>query len=256
MNTVLFDKFLDSIFTESESYSKEFFYRWHRAVGEFYSSSLEMEDDEIVRFLRKHPVDMAVVCKECKDLEPEVFAIRHWTTHIVPVTEEEGFRILDDERPLREKESALDESKDDFCINAHFGLGMWIRNNWIYRPDSDDVVVKERYDKCISMLTGLKPDDPLFFFPADSLSDEFLGKYYDHLKEFVRSAEPVEEFRHMPAKCPHCGRKVLPILYGSPGPEMMEAEERGEIILGGCLLTDSIPDCACPCCGQSFRVTD
>ena len=59
--------------------------------------------------------------------------------------------------------------------------------------------------------------------------------------------------RRKPVKCPHCGGKVLRIAYGDPGPEMLEAANRGEIILGGCLISDESPDYACPDCGQTFR---
>ncbi|GAA3959253.1 hypothetical protein GCM10023085_47050 [Actinomadura viridis] len=34
--------------------------------------------------------------------------------------------------------------------------------------------------------------------------------------------------------CPRCGGAAAPVLYGLPGPEMFEAAERGEIVLGGC----------------------
>ena len=35
--------------------------------------------------------------------------------------------------------------------------------------------------------------------------------------------------------CPRCGSvEAIRIVYGYPGPEMAEAEERGEIRLGGC----------------------
>lgn len=250
MNTEIFEKYLDSIYVDSAVYDKEFFYRWYHAVGQYYRSELSMKDDEIVGFLRKHPIDLAKVCKQCSDVKPEVYAARHWAYHIVPVTEEEGFGILDDLLTLQKKEFALDGSKDDFCFGEHFGLGAWIRNNWIHGFECDDEVVRERYDKCYKMLSGSQP----MCFNLDSISDDFLQKYYDHLLGFVRVAKPVEVVRSKPSKCPYCGRKVLPVRYGSPGPEMMEAADRGEIILGGCLIRDDNPDYTCPCCGQSFRV--
>ncbi len=37
-----------------------------------------------------------------------------------------------------------------------------------------------------------------------------------------------------------CGsRAILPICYGSPGPEMQEEARRGEIYLGGCVLLNA-----------------
>ncbi len=33
--------------------------------------------------------------------------------------------------------------------------------------------------------------------------------------------------------CPTCGAKAVPIVYGFPSPDLMEAYDRGEIHLGG-----------------------
>ena len=39
-----------------------------------------------------------------------------------------------------------------------------------------------------------------------------------------------------PERCPSCGSKrVVPIVYGLPGPEAIAEAERGEISLGGCI---------------------
>ena len=53
--------------------------------------------------------------------------------------------------------------------------------------------------------------------------------------------------------CPKCGSSdVVPIVYGYPLPEMMEAAERGEIELGGCCVTDEDPTLYCKACGVPF----
>lgn len=52
--------------------------------------------------------------------------------------------------------------------------------------------------------------------------------------------------------CPACGGKLLPIVYGLPGPEACEAAERGEIALGGCIVTGDDPRLACTACGERF----
>lgn len=173
------------------------------------------------------------------------------TLRQVPITEEEAFKILDKVYTLWEKEAAIDMDRSDFSSEEHFGLGLWIRNHWVYRPESNDPAVLERYDKCLEMLIGVQHGDPLFFHP-DSVSADFLEKYYDHLKEFVASRnEPIRVTRK-PGKCPHCGGKVVPIVYGGPAPEMMADAERGKIILGGCCISPNSPDYACTVCGQRF----
>ena len=61
-----------------------------------------------------------------------------------------------------------------------------------------------------------------------------------------------------PEKCPKCGGKVLDILYGMPMGEAFEAEERGEIILGGCCIqidgegNSLMPDWQCKKCNVQF----
>lgn len=54
--------------------------------------------------------------------------------------------------------------------------------------------------------------------------------------------------------CDHCGRAVVPIAYGMPGDETIRAVERGEIVLGGCMLpVGAGPSHQCPC-GATKRV--
>ena len=55
--------------------------------------------------------------------------------------------------------------------------------------------------------------------------------------------------------CPKCkSDRTAPILYGYPSHEAFEAAERGEILLGGCELIDSMPheDYGCLKCGYRW----
>jgi hypothetical protein len=59
--------------------------------------------------------------------------------------------------------------------------------------------------------------------------------------------------RKSPEPCPKCGSlDVVPIMYGLPGPEMMEAANRGKIALGGCCVGDRDPQQECKACGVQF----
>ena len=49
-------------------------------------------------------------------------------------------------------------------------------------------------------------------------------------------------------KCPKCGEKLIEIVYGMPGPELFEASEQGEVILGGCCIGDEDPGYRCKKC--------
>jgi len=67
------------------------------------------------------------------------------------------------------------------------------------------------------------------------------------------------------SKCPTCAvGKLIPIIYGMPGRELMEQNERGEVELGGCVVTEVFdpvsgfisgdPELYCPKCeGRFFR---
>jgi hypothetical protein len=67
------------------------------------------------------------------------------------------------------------------------------------------------------------------------------------------------------SKCPTCNAgKLIPIVYGLPLRELMEQSERGEVELGGCIITEVFdpergfvsgdPELYCPKCeGRFFR---
>ena len=58
------------------------------------------------------------------------------------------------------------------------------------------------------------------------------------------------------ATCPRCGvdAPMIPIVFGYPMPETFEAADRGELILGGCLVAGENPTHRCSACGQDVIV--
>jgi hypothetical protein len=53
-----------------------------------------------------------------------------------------------------------------------------------------------------------------------------------------------------PEVCPACGAgTVAYILYGHPSDEAWEAEEAGELVLGGCCVSEDDPCWQCTSCG-------
>ena len=51
-------------------------------------------------------------------------------------------------------------------------------------------------------------------------------------------------------KCPNCAcEKVLEIVYGKPPSDILEAADRGEVILGGCVISKDSPKMQCSFCG-------
>jgi hypothetical protein len=48
--------------------------------------------------------------------------------------------------------------------------------------------------------------------------------------------------------CPACKTPLIRIVFGFPGYELFEAQERGEIMLGGCCIPPYMPQGWCPTC--------
>jgi hypothetical protein len=49
--------------------------------------------------------------------------------------------------------------------------------------------------------------------------------------------------------CPACGsRDAVQIIYGLPGRELMDAELRGKVVLGGCIVGPESPEYECRAC--------
>jgi len=53
--------------------------------------------------------------------------------------------------------------------------------------------------------------------------------------------------------CPRCGDEAVRIAYGLPTGRTFAAAERGEIVLGGCLITGQDPDRAYLSCHHHWR---
>ncbi len=50
--------------------------------------------------------------------------------------------------------------------------------------------------------------------------------------------------------CPICGERALVrVVYGPPTRETEQAAARGEVVLGGCLVSGSDPEYVCAACG-------
>ena len=67
----------------------------------------------------------------------------------------------------------------------------------------------------------------------------------------MSNTKPIEVNRK-PTKCPTCGGKVVIINYGEPTYEAYQAEQRGELVLGGCLIGPDAADWQCVQCGAQF----
>lgn len=85
----------------------------------------------------------------------------------IPKTKNEAFAQLDAMLSDEEKRELV---KSD-PIEHHFSLGMWIRNNWIYQQEEEDV---KRLGKAFKT--------EMLFFEADELSMKIIEYYQRYLK--------------------------------------------------------------------------
>ena len=85
----------------------------------------------------------------------------------IPQTKNEVFAQLDGMLSEEEK-SELAKSEP---IEYHFSLGMWIRNNWIYEQDEEDVNRLAKEFKADYMIIN-----------PDSISEKIIESYQRYLK--------------------------------------------------------------------------
>ena len=70
-----------------------------------------------------------------------------------------------------------------------------------------------------------------------------------HVVEYGGDDEEV-----FPVRCPRCGSSNLrPIVRGMPGPELVDAAERGEVVIGGCVVGELDPTRRCGGCGVELH---
>ena len=81
-----------------------------------------------------------------------------------------------------EKKVALKTPDDaEFASNQHFGLGLWVRNNWIYGGKVERSVLT---GAGIESEPGKTVHEALLFgMTADDLSTKFVELYHKHLRE-------------------------------------------------------------------------
>tara|TARA_Y100001970_G_scaffold75158_1_gene95249 strand:- start:1091 stop:1360 length:270 start_codon:yes stop_codon:yes gene_type:complete len=54
--------------------------------------------------------------------------------------------------------------------------------------------------------------------------------------------------------CPKCeSSKVISIVYGMPASDLAEDEEKGKIVLGGCVIREGMPDYRCKECKYEWE---
>ncbi len=102
-----------------------------------------------------------------------------------PKTLEEAFEIIDSLLTDEDKRDALKTQDDEeFASKQHFGLGLWVRNNWIYEGKVERAVLT---GATVELEPGeVIPEALLFGMTPDDLSAKFVELYHKHLREIFK----------------------------------------------------------------------
>ncbi len=92
--------------------------------------------------------------------------------------------MLDELLTDEEKRDALQiQDDEEFASSQHFGLGLWVRNNWIYGGKVERSVLTGTQ---VEIKPGEMIPEALLIGPdADELSVKFVELYHKHLMETI-----------------------------------------------------------------------
>jgi hypothetical protein len=93
----------------------------------------------------------------------------------IPKTKDECFALLDKELSVEDKRFLLED--EAAAVDVHFSLGMWIRNNWIYKRKEEDLrnLMKQFADHPLDL--------NMMCYSPDMASQKIIESYIEHLKE-------------------------------------------------------------------------
>ena len=99
----------------------------------------------------------------------------------IPTTSRQAFKVLDAMLSVDDVLLFSSMSTEEFCIAQHFGLGLWIRNKWIFTSGEESAEERLLLEQCYRMLAGdlLKK----YYVHPDDVSGHFLKRYHRHLKK-------------------------------------------------------------------------
>jgi len=120
------------------------------------------------------PGDVAVVVYPFTFAPPQARAESASSARRVPTTLKECYIALDNQLSEEVKDDIALSSLMEFVSNAHFGLGMWIRNNWIHHPKDSELA---------KLLRAKGVTNP------DGMSSLILRGYYYHLDGVEKTIE-------------------------------------------------------------------
>ena len=95
---------------------------------------------------------------------------------IIPKTIEEAYAQLD--AMLSDEDKVYLVEDESAVINAHFSLGLWIRNNWLYKMGNEELKI---FLKPFSNYIEIK-GVPILMPHPDEISNDIIEGYVEYLK--------------------------------------------------------------------------
>jgi ribA/ribD-fused uncharacterized protein len=117
-----------------------------------------------------------------------------------------------------------------------------LRLKFAQHPD----LAAELLDTGERILVEASPKDSFFGEGADGKGHNHLGRLLMQVRAELREAR-------VQCTCPRCGHAGVPIVYGLPSGTAFGAAERGEVVLGGCVIEPDAPTFSCLACGERWR---
>lgn len=77
-----------------------------------------------------------------------------------------------------------------------------------------------------------------------AITPELTDLFHQQITAHFQTTEDRRIFHLMNQSCPHCySIRIVPIIYGMPGPELVEQAKQGDIFLGGCCPSEAHYHC-------------
>ena len=119
---------------------------------------------------------------------------------------------------------------------------------WLTKRQKAQMYVSSKAFEGVRLLEGEGYQYKIVFLEGDNSNYGTIYRKPMKLRRKSRKAPTIFK-----AKCPKCGsRSAAGIIYGYPSAETREIAERGEIVLGGCIIRESNPKWFCKNCGHNW----
>ncbi len=120
--------------------------------------------------------------------------------------------------------------------------------SFYYKTDKDDISVGDKVlvDRTGKQVVGIVID-------IEEFEEDEVPFPVDKTKDIIKILEKNDgAIIKNNIICPNCGSKMVDIVYGMPPADIGEKAKKGELFLGGCMISDNDPSYHCNNCKRSY----